>query len=54
VGRGLPGSGELPYEEIEQFKNINREFKMFHDTMVSYVNGLPTHYQFLKETIYQD
>ena len=52
-GRGLPGSGELTMEEMEMFENINREFKMFGDTLNSYVNTLPSHYEFLKQTIYK-
>lgn len=52
-GKALPGSGELSMQEMEMFENINKEFKMFSDSLSSYISTLPSHYQFLSETIYK-
>lgn len=52
-GRALPGSGELSMQEMEMFENINKEFKMFGDSLSSYIKTLPSHYEFLKQTIYK-
>ena len=52
-GRGLPGTGQLPMEDMTTFETINKEFKMFSDSLEAHVNTLPSQYKFLKQTIYK-
>lgn len=52
-GRGLPGTGQLPMEDMTTFETINKEFKMFSDSLEAHVNTLPSQYEFLKQTIYK-
>ena len=46
------GYGEITDEDQETFRNVEREYKMFSDSLKSYIETLPSHYQFLKATIY--
>lgn len=46
------GYGELTDEDVETFRNVEREYKMFADSVKSYIETLPSHYQFLKDHIY--
>jgi tryptophan halogenase len=52
IGNGTFGYGELGEEEVQNMNNINREFMMFSDSLNAHVKTLPSHYQFLKKTIY--
>lgn len=46
------GYGEITEEDQESFRNVEREYKMFSDSLKSYIESLPSHYEFLKTTIY--
>lgn len=46
------GYGEITDEDQETFRNVEREYKMFSDSLKSYIETLPSHYEFLKNHIY--
>lgn len=46
------GYGEISDEDQETFRNVEREYKMFADSLKSYIQTLPSHYEFLKKHIY--
>lgn len=46
------GYGEITDEDQETFRNVEREYKMFADSLKSYIQTLPSHYEFLKKHIY--
>lgn len=46
------GYGEITEDDEETLRNVEREYQMFADSLKSYVETLPSHYEFLKQHIY--
>lgn len=51
-GSGIPGTGTISSEEAEAIDGIGREFMTFTDSLRAFCRDLPSHYEFLKERIY--
>jgi hypothetical protein len=49
IGDGL---GAILEEDIDAFYTIEREFEMFSESLNSYIDTLPSTYEFLKQNIY--
>lgn len=46
------GPGCVLPEDVDAFTNMEREYQMFSESLYSYVESLPSSYEFLKNTIY--